>query len=94
MTHDMETEKKGSDEKDTIRFEDALARLEQIVAELEKGETTLETSLALFEEGVKLIQKCSDHLDAAEARIRMLLEDDSGQLKEVPFTQAVEVKRG
>lgn len=52
-----------------MSFEKALERLEQIVQRLEAGETTLDESLALFEEGAALSQLCSRRLDEAEQKI-------------------------
>ena len=46
-------------------FEQALARLEEIVRALDGGEAALDDSLALFEEGVKLVKLCSEKLDKA-----------------------------
>jgi exodeoxyribonuclease VII small subunit len=60
-------------------FEGALARLESIVAELEKGELALEQSLALYEEGVKLSRLCHAKLEEAEARIEVLVKDAKGE---------------
>lgn len=57
-------------------FEDALARLTAIVAELESGELTLEESLARFEEGIRLSRASQAELDAAEARIEELMDLD------------------
>lgn len=57
-----------------LTFEQALQRLEQVVRELENGELSLETSLALFQEGVTLAHQCSGQLDRAESRIEKLLE--------------------
>ena len=53
-------------------FEEALSRLEEIVARLEAGETTLEESMALFEEGVGLARFCQEKLAAAEGRLEIL----------------------
>ena len=50
-------------------FEQEIARLEEIVAALEKGDAPLADSLALFEEGTKLIAACSQELDAAEQKV-------------------------
>ena len=47
-------------------FEEALARLELIVARLEQGEVPLEEALGLFEEGTALMKQCSTALDKAE----------------------------
>lgn len=59
-------------------FESALARLEEIVGLLEKGELPLEESLKLFEEGVGLARYCTDRLDDAEKRIHVLMSTESG----------------
>jgi exodeoxyribonuclease VII small subunit len=53
-------------------FEAAMARLEQIVAELESGKLPLEESLKKFEEGIMLGKTCRDFLDRADVRIRTL----------------------
>jgi exodeoxyribonuclease VII small subunit len=55
-------------------FEEALAQLEAIVDALEKGDSSLEESLALFERGVGLTRACQQTLDAAEQRVRILTE--------------------
>ena len=57
-------------------FEKSLARLEEIVDELEGGDFTLEESLAKFEEGLKLGKSCKKILDKAEARIKKLMPDE------------------
>jgi len=56
-----------------LGLEEAMARLEAIVAELEKGEQTLEGALARFEEGLALGKRCREILDGAESRVRELL---------------------
>lgn len=66
------------------KFEDCLARLEQIVNELEKGELPLEKALALFEEGVKLSNSCRKELDEAEGQIELLMRQN-GKLQPEPF---------
>ena len=72
-------------EENELTFEEAFARLEQIVRRLETGEATLEESLKLFEEGVRLARVCSSRLDAAEGKIVRLLEKPDGTVEEVPF---------
>lgn len=57
-------------------FEQAFARLEQIVARLEGGEAALEDSLRLFEEGVGLARFCRGQLDRAESRIKVLIDGE------------------
>ncbi|MFQ6675408.1 MAG: exodeoxyribonuclease VII small subunit [Fidelibacterota bacterium] len=64
-----------------LTFEEAGARLEEIVTRLESETISLEESLNLFEEGMKLTQLCRSQLEAAEARIRTLVRRDSGELE-------------
>lgn len=59
-------------------FEDALARLEEIVREMEGGDVSLDASLALFEEGVALSRHCADKLNEAEQRIAVLTKTEEG----------------
>ncbi|MCG6863602.1 MAG: exodeoxyribonuclease VII small subunit [Chromatiaceae bacterium] len=65
-------------------FEDALAELESLVDTLEKGELTLEQSLASFERGIKLTRTCQKALDEAEQKVRMLT-GDSPDAEPEPF---------
>ena len=64
-------------------FEESTARLEAIVAQLEKGECGLDQSLKLFEEGAKLAGQCEELLDKAEQKVDLLLAND----QEVPFEE-------
>lgn len=68
-----------------LTFEDCLARLEQIVAQLESGNLPLEDSLKVFEEGVTLARQCGRYLEDAERRIEILAKDDNGALSTRPF---------
>jgi exodeoxyribonuclease VII small subunit len=54
-------------------FEDAMKRIERIVADLEKGDLPLEESIDRFEEAVKLARSCQEKLEKAEARIAKLV---------------------
>lgn len=67
---------------DGLSFEDALRELEEIVAQLEAGDLTLEVSLALFERGQKLAHLCNQQLDAATLRVEQLT--DQGEIVELP----------
>jgi len=69
-------------------FEGAMAKLEQIVEELESGELPLEKTIKKFEEGIRLSSYCSTILDETENRISLLLKDADGRLTEQPFDQA------
>ncbi len=66
-------------------FENALARLESIVGELEQGELALEKALKLFEEGIKVSRFCSTKLNEAERKLEILLKDEMGELTEKAF---------
>ena len=63
-------------------FEESMKRLEAIVAELEKGDFSLEESLQRFEEGLKLGKNCKEILEKAEAKVKTLVEDSEGTLRE------------
>lgn len=62
--------------KNNMNFEENIKRLEEIVALLEKGETPLEESMALFEEGVNLTNQCLKMLDSAEQKIKKLTQNN------------------
>ena len=66
-------------------FDQVLAQLRGIVEKLEGGNLSLEQSLAAFEEGVKLSRTGARILDAAEQRVEILLKDDGGAERAVPF---------
>ena len=72
-----------SEQKQT--FEQKIARLSEIVAALEKGDVPLANSLALFEEGTKLIADCSQELDQAEQKVIKLMKGSDGAPVELPF---------
>lgn len=68
------------------KFEEALARLEQITRDLEEGDLSLEDSLRIFDEGVKLAEFCSRRLDEARRKVDLLLK--KGEiLTAVPFEE-------
>ena len=69
----------------TVKFEEALARLEAIVAELERGELPLEDSMRIFEEGIKLSKVCLKMLDDAERKVEILVKDKDGRKRVRPF---------
>ncbi len=67
-------EKEPNKKAEKLTFEEALTRLEKIVRSLEEGDVPLDSSLALFEEGTKLVRFCSDKIDAAEQKVKLLTE--------------------
>ena len=65
--------------KDGERFEDQLAKLEKIVAELEDESVGLEQALDLFEGGMELARSCRMRLEEVEQRVTQLLEDEDDE---------------
>ena len=59
--------------KKEINIEHSLQRLESIVSDMESGETSLEKSLLLFEEGMNLVNQCQSQLRKAEQRVENLI---------------------
>ena len=74
-----------NDEK--LTFEQSLKRLEEIVRALESGDTPLEESIALFEEGVKLSGYCNTLLETAEQKVTVLTKNASGEISEAAMTE-------
>jgi len=71
-----------------MKFEDALARLEEIVEELEKGELSLDETLQIFEEGIRMSKICSQKLNEAELKVEKLVEiSEEGELQSEPFIE-------
>ena len=74
--------------KGKISFEDALAKLETIVSEIEAGKVPLEESIDKYADGIKLVKQCRGILDAAEKKIQLLAKGEgeslerSGELEE------------
>ena len=66
-------------------FEEQIARREQIVSQLERGDVKLADSLALFEEGTKLSALCAGLLDEAEQKVVKLQKGPDGEPVELPF---------
>jgi len=68
--------------KEEMTFEEAMAKLEEIVRKLEGGSAPLDQSLAMFEEGVALVKLCNSRLDAAEQKVKILTSSGDGTLVE------------
>lgn len=68
---------------ESVDFEGALAELEQLVANMESGELTLDESLKAFERGVKLTMQCQSALQQAELKVQALTKD--GDLEDLDF---------
>lgn len=64
-----------------MKFEEALNRLSEVVRILESGEASLDESIALFEEGIKLSKQCTNLLESAEQKVRFLQQENIGELQ-------------
>jgi exodeoxyribonuclease VII small subunit len=87
MSEELEQQNDSDDEE--LTFEDALNKLEELVRTLEQGELTLNKSLTIFEEGMKLAKFCNKKLEQAEQKIEILLKKN-GELKAEKFEIAEE----
>ena len=65
-------------------FEVKMEKLEKIAIDLEKGNLNLDESVKLFEVGMKISKECSEFLENAEKKIKVLLEE-IGEIKEEDF---------
>jgi exodeoxyribonuclease VII small subunit len=60
-----------------MNFETKMKRIEEIVKSMEGGDVSLDQSLKLFEEGVKLSRECQGELSAAEQKVQTLVKVDA-----------------
>ena len=66
-------------------FEESMARLEQIVRAMERGDVALEESLKLFQEGTDLVRNCQKLLDEAQLQVKMIMTAPDGSPVEEDF---------
>ena len=66
--------------KDTMTYDEALQRLEDLVSQLERGGKNLDETLAMFEEGTALLKRCQKELGEVEGRLAELRLDDAEDL--------------
>ena len=71
-------------ENEALSFEQAMEKLEQIVAKLENGDVPLEKAIDLFQEGMQLSKLCGGKLEQVERKIEMLVEQNGTVVKK-PF---------
>ena len=70
--------------KGSLPFEDALKKLEGVVETMESDDLPLETLLAKYEEGSRLVKICQEKLAEAELKIQQLEKDAAGEMKLKP----------
>ena len=63
-----------------MSFEDAMRELEKVVGDLERGDVPLEQSIALYERGAQLKQRCQTKLKEAEEKVALITQDGDGNL--------------
>lgn len=66
-------------------FESSLTELEDIVKKLEEGDVSLDESLSLFEQGIKLSKVCQKMLDDAEKKVSVLMSNGDGEMEKKDF---------
>jgi len=74
-----------SDRNRKRKFEDGIADLERIGAQLESGDLPLEEALAAYETGIALVRELNQRLADAEARVQQLTRNADGELQLRPF---------
>ena len=75
--------------KESLSFEESVSRIDEIVRALEKGDAPLDKSLALFEEGAKLVGNCGRMLDEAEQKLTLLQKNSFGEPEEREFDDSL-----
>lgn len=65
---------------DTMTYDEALRRLEDLVSQLERGGKNLDETLAMFEEGTELLKRCQDELAEVEGRLAEMRLDEAEAL--------------
>ena len=70
---------KKTDKTTDIKYEEAIAKLEESVRHLEKGDLTLEDSLKAFEDGIKWSRVCEEKLSEAKGKVETLVKQASGE---------------
>jgi exodeoxyribonuclease VII small subunit len=78
------TARRSNPDVSTLTYEQAVTRLEEIVARIESGQAGLEESIALYEQGMALGKRCRELLSAAEQRVEELSREAAGLDKPAP----------
>lgn len=83
----MATAKPENKKKEALSFEAGLARLDEIIALLEKDGVPLDELMKLYEEGVGLLRTCNEQLETAEQKVKMLkISPDGTKAHLEPFS--------
>ncbi|MGI6703371.1 MAG: exodeoxyribonuclease VII small subunit [Clostridia bacterium] len=68
-----------------LSFEEAMDRMEEIIALLEDGELAIDKSLEVFEEGIRLYRYLTQKLERVEGRVKLIMEDKDGAVDKSDF---------
>ena len=71
----------------TMKFEEALAKLEEAVRLLEGGKLTLDESIEKYEDTLKYVRICNEMLEKAEQKVKILTASADGTVSDRPFIQ-------
>ena len=71
----------------TVKFEEALSKLEDAVRLLESGTLTLDESIEKYEESLKYVKICNETLEKAEQKVKILTQSSDGSITDIPFVQ-------
>ena len=80
-------ERKTKQAMETMKLEDAMRRLDEVVLALDNDTVELEQSMKLYEEGVRLVRICNEKLSEAERTVRILKMNKDGEITEEPFAE-------
>ncbi len=86
------SDKTAKSELAKLNFEDALAKLEELVAQMEEGNLPLDQMIACFEQGARLTSLCRGKLDKLEKKIEILTRDDGAAGEWEDFDESSERK--
>ena len=70
-----------------VKFEEAIAKLEEAVRLLESGSLTLDESIEKYEDALKYVKICNEMLQNAEQKVKILTESADGSISDRPFVQ-------
>ena len=71
----------------TMKFEEAIAKLEEAVRLLESGSLSLDESIERYEDALKYVRVCNEMLEKAEQRVKILTQSSDGTVSDRPFIQ-------
>ena len=71
----------------TMKFEEAMSKLEETVRLLESGSLTLDDSIEKYEDALKYVKICNEILEKAEQKVKILTESADGSISDHPFDQ-------